>query len=215
MMRKLPLFPLNTVLFPSTSLPLHVFEERYRLMISRCLEEHMPFGIVLIQSGSEVGGSAEFCNVGTTAEIVKHERLDDGRYMLQTVGQRRFRFQYYIQRSPYVIASVAPLPEVSEPDNVEQGKALRALHEQYWQAITRATGTTNTDEELSHDMIEMSYQLAHRLRVDNRRKQRWLEADVGTRMREISAVLRQELALLPNLPSGRTPDAWPGIGSWN
>jgi Lon protease-like protein len=55
-MSYLPLFPLNTVLFPGTILPLHVFEERYKQMIGACLEENSRFGVVLIRSGEEVGG---------------------------------------------------------------------------------------------------------------------------------------------------------------
>src|SRR5262249_9792849 len=51
---KLPIFPLNTVLFPGASIQLHIFEERYRLMIGRCLEQSSPFGVALIRSGSEV-----------------------------------------------------------------------------------------------------------------------------------------------------------------
>lgn len=215
MMRKLPLFPLSTVVFPGASLPLHIFEGRYRLMISRCLEEQAPFGVVLIQSGEEVGGPASFHSVGTIVEIVRSERLDDGRYLLETVGRRRFRFQYYVQRSPYIIGSVAPFPEISAPGSADQGQALRALYVRYWDAVTRATGETYEVLDLSDDVIEMTYQLAHRMEVQPLLKQRWLEADVATRLREISTVLRQELALLPNMSSGRAPGHWPGIGSWN
>ena len=54
---ELPLFPLNTVLFPGQVLPLHIFEERYRLMIRRCLAEDLPFGVVLIKRGRRGGES--------------------------------------------------------------------------------------------------------------------------------------------------------------
>ena len=52
---ELPLFPLNTVLFPGMVLPLHIFEERYKLMIGRCMEGSRPFGVVAIREGGEVG----------------------------------------------------------------------------------------------------------------------------------------------------------------
>ena len=52
----MPLFPLNVVLFPGMVLPLHIFEPRYHEMIDRCIEEKIPFGVVLIQEGQEVGG---------------------------------------------------------------------------------------------------------------------------------------------------------------
>src|SRR6266545_4748417 len=54
MTQKLPLFPLNAVLFPGAAIQLHIFEDRYRLMIGRCLEQRSPFGVVLIRSGSEI-----------------------------------------------------------------------------------------------------------------------------------------------------------------
>ena len=57
--RSLPLFPLNVVLFPNAVIPLHVFEERYKLMAQRCLDSDSRFGVVLIKSGDEVGGPAD------------------------------------------------------------------------------------------------------------------------------------------------------------
>lgn len=215
MIKKLPLFPLDTVLFPGAPLPLHIFEERYRLMISRCLEQKTPFGVVLIQSGEQVGGPATTYSIGTTAQIEKSERLDDGRYLIYTQGERRFRVQYALQRTPYIVASVALLPEESGAGIVDQARELHALHERYWQRVAHATGFMNEVEDLSQEAVEMSYQLAHRLQVDNWRKQRWLEADVSTRLREITVVLRAELALLPNAPSGKEPGEWFGPGSWN
>ena len=62
---EISLFPLNTVLFPGQVLPLHIFEDRYRLMIRECLAEEKPFGVVLIRRGREVGETAEPYMVGT------------------------------------------------------------------------------------------------------------------------------------------------------
>src|SRR5438046_1437349 len=87
----LPLFPLNTVLFPGMPLRLHIFEERYRLMIGECVERKQPFGVVLIKAGREVGEPAEPRGVGTTALIAAMSRMDDGRMNLVAVGQERFR----------------------------------------------------------------------------------------------------------------------------
>ncbi|MFL5806657.1 MAG: LON peptidase substrate-binding domain-containing protein, partial [Roseiflexaceae bacterium] len=95
---KLPLFPLDMVLFPGAPITLRIFEERYRLMIGRCLEQSGPFGVVLIREGPEVGGEAIPHSVGTTAVISDSVRLDDERYYLTAVGQRRFRVQYIAQR---------------------------------------------------------------------------------------------------------------------
>src|ERR1700748_2116934 len=67
----IPLFPLNTVLFPDGPLPLRIFETRYVDMVRYCMREHCPFGVVLIRAGSEVGTGAvgETSTIGTTARI--------------------------------------------------------------------------------------------------------------------------------------------------
>ena len=88
--RELPLFPLNTTLFPGGTLPLHIFEPRYRAMTRRCLEGDERFGVVLIAEGPEVGGRAVPHLVGTVARIALAETLEGGRYNLMTTGERRF-----------------------------------------------------------------------------------------------------------------------------
>src|SRR3954453_11337770 len=88
---EIPLFPLNTVLFPGMPLPLHIFEPRYREMIGACVRDERPFGVVLIKEGREVGEAAMPFEVGTLAKIVGVERLDDGRMNVVTVGTDRFR----------------------------------------------------------------------------------------------------------------------------
>ncbi|MCU0495069.1 MAG: LON peptidase substrate-binding domain-containing protein [Chloroflexaceae bacterium] len=215
------MFPLNTVLLPGAPLTLHIFEERYRLMIGRCLEQNTPFGVVLIREGDEVeegriGARAAVSHeIGTLAHINGSRQLDDGRYLISAVGQRRFRLQYVLQRTPYLTASVALLPEESVADVVEQAKELRTLYERFGQAIVAATGVQAEIEDLPPDIVTMSYHLAHRLDVTNEMKQRWLEADVATRLREISALLRSELALLPQNLRTRSTDSWDGLASLN
>ena len=83
---KLALFPLHTVLFPGMALPLHIFEPRYRQLVDHCLETNSAFGVVLIQSGREVGGPAIPHTIGTTARITAAERLPDGGLNIEAVG---------------------------------------------------------------------------------------------------------------------------------
>jgi Lon protease-like protein len=241
MIQKLPLFPLNRVLFPGAPIQLHIFEERYRLMIGRCMEQNSPFGVVLIRTGSEVSPDDpwvrrqfELANeidaierglerntipypVGTTAQISAGEsvRMIDGRYYLVATGQRRFRIQYFVQRQPYLIASVSLLPEEGAAAMVEQANQLRTLYRSYWTALGAATGHEHTIESLPEDVIDLTYWMAQRLQVDNVHKQRWLEADVATRLREMSAAIRNELALLPRSDSGERERGKTGPGSWN
>ena len=61
----IPMFPLNLVLFPGQILPLHIFEDRYRLMVKEIIDKDREFGVVLIERGSEVGGGDTRKNIGT------------------------------------------------------------------------------------------------------------------------------------------------------
>jgi hypothetical protein len=110
---ELPLFPLHSVLFPGVALPLHIFEERYRKMVARCLDRGEPFGVVLIRDGREVGGGAlSLAEVGTTAIIRQAGRYPDGRLDIVTVGGRRFRIgELDPSREPYLVADVTILEE--------------------------------------------------------------------------------------------------------
>src|SRR3990172_7254766 len=100
----LPLFPLDNVLFPDMVMPLHIFEQRYRLLVRRSLRHRSPFGIVLIPEGQEVGGGALPYRVGTLAQIVAHAALPDGRSLITVRGERRFEIDAVIDDAePYLL----------------------------------------------------------------------------------------------------------------
>jgi len=86
-----PLFPLNTVLFPGGVLPLRIFETRYVDMVKRCMRAGSAFGVALIRTGVEAGGSATAHSVGTLAQIVDFDQLPDKLLGITTRGTRRFR----------------------------------------------------------------------------------------------------------------------------
>lgn len=88
---ELPLFPLNTVLFPRGPLPLRIFETRYVDMVKRCMREGSCFGVVLVQGGSEVGEVPGFAAIGTSARIIDFNLLPDGLLGITCHGERRFR----------------------------------------------------------------------------------------------------------------------------
>ncbi|HEX5828799.1 MAG TPA: LON peptidase substrate-binding domain-containing protein [Candidatus Limnocylindrales bacterium] len=115
---QIPLFPLHTVLAPGIALPLHIFEDRYRAMVRRCLDTSTPFGIVLIRQGSEVvprgGGTHELSisGVGTFAEIREASKYLDGRWDLLTVGTGRFVVRQVIaDQEPYLVGEVEELDD--------------------------------------------------------------------------------------------------------
>jgi hypothetical protein len=105
------MFPLSSVLFPGAGLPLHVFEERYRALMTRCLEADGEFGVVLIERGSEVGGGDERVDVGTVARIANVAELDDGRMLVVATGVRRIRVAAWLVDDPYPRAVVEDLPD--------------------------------------------------------------------------------------------------------
>jgi Lon protease-like protein len=126
-MTDLPLFPLRSVLCPGVALPLHIFEDRYRLMIGRCLERGEPFGVVLVREGHEVGPfHGRIADVGTTAIIRRAGRYADGRLDILTVGERRFHLDALDARSePYLVGRVTMLDEPSGPDALVAEQAQR------------------------------------------------------------------------------------------
>jgi len=91
MMNTIPLFPLNTVLFPQGELQLRIFEPRYLDMVSEALRNKTPFGICLISQGSEVGTPAECHNIGTLARILDWGKSDNGLLSVSVKGESRFR----------------------------------------------------------------------------------------------------------------------------
>ncbi len=88
---EIPLFPLNTVLFPGGPLPLRIFEPRYVDMVRRCMKDNIAFGVVLIRAGAEAGALASFATVGTSARIVDFSQLPDGLLGISCLGERKFR----------------------------------------------------------------------------------------------------------------------------
>jgi Lon protease-like protein len=189
--RELPLFPLNLVLFPGMRLPLHVFEDRYKLMIGSCMVTDQTFGVALIQSGDEVGGPATVFPVGTTARIVTVDRLPEGRMNLMTVGVERFRLLEHLEGQPYARGRVQILHESAAP--VAAGLVERASS--LFRRLLRARGLTEPqllDLRLPAEPGELSYVIASTLRRPHREQQRLLEEHSAEQR------LRRELAILEN-----------------
>src|SRR5215475_5169114 len=120
---EIPLFPLpNLVLFPHIVVPLHIFEERYKLMINGCLERSEFFGLVLLRSVDDEKEDA-IHRVGVTARIVEVERLAEGRLNILCEGERRFRIYRFTQQTPFWKGAVNLLED-------KEHHATEALYEQ-------------------------------------------------------------------------------------
>ncbi len=124
--RRLPMFPLSTVLFPHGELPLHVFEPRYRQLTDDCLAGDGEFGVVLISRGSEVGGGDQRFAVGTVAHIEAASPFDDGRWALLSEGRRRISVVRWLADDPYPLAEGDDVPDRASPAADEDGLARAA-----------------------------------------------------------------------------------------
>lgn len=119
---RIPLFPLGVVLLPAMRLPLHIFEERYKQMISECLAEEKPFGIVFFDGGA-------VRSVGCMARITEMlKRYDDGRMDIMTRGGERFVIQELMEERAYMEARVIFFDDAAEiPPGDQEAVIAQAL----------------------------------------------------------------------------------------
>jgi Lon protease-like protein len=137
---RFPLFPLGIVLLPHELVPLHIFEERYKVMISECLEEENEFGIVWLSDDGlkEIGCSARITRV--------LESFEDGRMNILVEGAEPFRLMRRIEDLPYPAGDVEPLldDELEEDDS----EAARAARQRYSDLVAEVTEEAPNEEEL-------------------------------------------------------------------
>ena len=125
---ELPLFPLNTVLFPGGLLPLKVFEARYVDMVSACLRDNRPFGVCMLHSGSEVaqpGTPSTPETVGCLAEIISCDVEQVGLMLLRTRGTQRFRLAEWYAQPDGLLIGHATLIDADGP--IAAGEHLAQL----------------------------------------------------------------------------------------
>ena len=180
--RQIPLFPLQTVLFPGGFLPLHIFEPRYRTMVKFCLEHQSEFGVVLIKEGEEVGeGEGEAATpyeIGTAARILQVEDLDDGRMNIITTGEYRFQILEVQEHLSYLTGRVRMLDDVdTEIESVSELLTTQAeeLYKAYEKLSSRLIFAWSPPEEQPDDPRELAYQVGIRLRISLEEKQTLLE----------------------------------------
>ena len=186
-MQQLPLFLLQTVLFPEQHLPLRVFETRYMDMISTCLKDEKPFGVVLIKNGGEVGEAAEPESVGTLAYIEQWEMPQTGLLHILVRGDRRFRIEDTDQTAKLVRADVSLWEhEPQEAIPAEFGDMAEFIHAVIRDFDTQLIAKPHRYEDASW----VGMRLAHLLPVAAHLKQAWLEErSPVARLRSIKTTL--------------------------
>lgn len=204
-LHELPLFPLNTVLFPGMVLPLHIFEPRYKLMISECIKGNSPFGVVLIRSGQETGGDAVPYDYGTSAYVTQIEALDGGQMNIRSVGYRRFRIHATQQDKPYLVGQVEyiPLKPSGDPEANSLTTKLAARLRTYLDALGKVVDIELSSRELPKNSVALAILAAIVMPLPVEEKQRLLAAsDVLAMLRQEQRLLRREMLLLDYFREG-------------
>jgi Lon protease-like protein len=209
----IPVFPLTHVLIPAMPLPLHIFEDRYRQLLADVLgdgsaQTHSSgFGVLALRTGSEVavpGASAQrpdLAQVGTFAEILEVEALDDGTSRLLAVGSRRFEVHELLDEgTPYLRAEVSWLDELDGEMSPSTVGVTRHLCITFARLITALTGTET--EEPPQDPAMLSYHVAGQLPLVPGDRQALLAAPTAAdRLRMGIGLLRREIRLVQSTRS--------------
>ena len=185
----IPIFPLGIVIFPDQPVPLHIFEERYKLMIQRCLDRQHGFGIIYYD-----GNSLARC--GCTA-VVKEviNTYDDGRMDILTIGQDRFVIKEIDESEPYLQATVEYFDDgIEEPtDRLNQLARQATLLIEEYHLLTRADDRSPVE----HDARQLSFLISSNEGFTTTEKQKFLEmTSTAVRLEKSLAALQKVIERL-------------------
>jgi uncharacterized protein len=211
----LPLFPLSTVLFPGMRLPLHIFEERYRLLVAhlRTQPEPQRFGVIAIRKGREVGadGITALYEVGCIATVRQITPHADGRFDLSTVGTQRFRLLRVDDSQPYFQGEVEMLKD-DPPPGAGEAEAfavnrVQAGFRAYLNALADRGGGVINVADLPDEPVLLSYVVGAAMIIDLPERQSLLAASSALeRLRLERSLLVRETAMFRATTSRPAPD---------
>ena len=162
---RIPLFPLNVVLFPGQAMPLHIFERRYRIMTRHCMDTKSLFGIIFFQEGN-------LAEIGCSARIVKVlKEYEDGRCDILTSGQRAFRLIRTQEEQAYAEGDVVYLEEEFSGVDAAVSIQLEALFQQCHRILFEAEALPLQAE----GNPSLAYYVASELPMDSAFRQTLLE----------------------------------------
>ena len=203
---QLPIFPLGNVLYPGSQMPLHIFEERYRQLMRDRLHDDPIFGVVLTETGLEVGDEPTIHLVGTAAKLLAASELPDGRWAIVVEGTRRFRVLTSSWERSYLVGSIE---WIDDPDPLSTSSAaigqlivafvgyLRAVGAELVEATTIEGIEDGLREAFSSDLDGLIYLIAAQLPLNTWHRQRILEIpSAAERARAVRSLLRQEQVIL-------------------
>lgn len=188
--RELPLFPLPVVLFPGALLPLHIFEERYKLMIKHCMDSDKLFGVTYL--GEKESWPPQLNRIGSIAQIMVVVPLEEGRMNILTVGGKRYRPVRYIDKEPYLRAEVELFgddPEDSDASSLMQ--EVKQLYERAATAIKEVNEEQTPITDLPDNPEEFSFVIASTLQIELEKKLTLLELrSTAMRLKKIRQFLK-------------------------
>ena len=207
---QLPIFPLNTVVFPGVTVPLHVFEERYRALVHHLLtisdKTLRLFGVVAIREGYEVGshGVQSVHRVGCVVQMTSVEPYADGRFDIEVVGRHRLRLDALDTSGTYLVGDVETVEEakVDTPTGLQEAEKTRATFEEYRRRLSKLRGDDVLDGDLPRDPEFLSYALAATCLLTLQERQELLEAaNPLDRLVMLRHALREEMRAMTAVPS--------------
>ena len=177
--RELPLFPLPVVLFPGVPMPLHIFEPRYRQMLSDVRVGESLFGLSYFDASNYEGEIPPVGHIGCVAEVTEVQSLPDGRSNILTIGLIRYRVEEYVDRGdPYLVGQVSFFEDEAEDEEL----LARRTHEvtSLFMRITRALRIINDERSVLPDLPEtepesLSFLIAAAVEMNLEVKQELLE----------------------------------------
>jgi Lon protease-like protein len=204
----MPMFPLNTVLFPGVTTPLHVFEDRYRALVHHLLREEDPaarvFGVTAIREGYEVGerGVQSLHTTGTVMQLTEVEAYEDGRFDIEIVGRQRLRLHDLESSGDYPVGIVDLLEEREADDAEVEAERTLATFETYRTRLGELRGAPVLSGDLPRDPTYLSWALATTCLLTLPERQALLEApDAAIRLALLRRSLVNELRAMKAVPS--------------
>jgi ATP-dependent Lon protease len=193
---ELPLFPLPLVLFPGVPLPLHIFEERYRLMLADVRAGNNLFGLSYFDLNTATNTRPPVNHVGCAAEVVESQLLPDGRSNVLTVGLVRYRVSEYVETGdPYLVGRVEFFEDERDDEELLAVRARRVA--ELFTRIAQAVRVLNDDRARLPDLPDaeperLSFLVAAAMELDAEAKQSLLELRSGAeRLERIANLLSQ------------------------
>ncbi len=185
----IPLFPLNTVLYPGGPLPLRVFEPRYLDMISHSMKTETPIGVVLIKSGDEIGVAPEIYDIGTLTEIIYWHKRTDGLLGITLKGIQRFNItNSKVHDSQLITADIKLLDNIDSSELTDENSHLAPILEKI---LDQLEAPFRTIERHLNNAEWVSARLIELLPTDLNVKQALLESDsIAERLAKIESILR-------------------------